>query len=114
VKPIDGYIYGIAHPKFPGCVKIGYTVNPARRLNTLNVGCPVKGYYFAFILASDDAVWAEQECHDLFASQRLQGEWFRADPESAEWTILRNVESVDQLPEDEEERFKSLGRSSEE
>ena len=70
-------IYVISTPDNQFC-KIGYAVNPIKRLATFQTGFPYTLKLVALFEGerSDEADW-----HADYANQRERGEWFRADPE---------------------------------
>lgn len=57
-----------------GYIKIGLSVNPTRRLRTLQSNSPIALRLLGVIAGS--TVFEERRIHDLFASQRQHGEWF--------------------------------------
>lgn len=72
----DGYIYFIQAEN--SLIKIGYSVNPGRRLRFFQIVSPVSlrmlGFYPGY-LADEIAL------HGRFAELRHHGEWFRPSPE---------------------------------
>lgn len=67
---MSGFVYFIA------CgdrVKIGYSVDPAKRLTKINADAPMSCELLGFVSATD---FPEQELHDRFAAVRLHSEWF--------------------------------------
>lgn len=80
-KPTDeitkGFIYFI-QGECGGPIKIGYTIDLAQRLKSLQTGYPDRlELLFAFPGNPED----EKKMHDYFKDFRLQGEWFRSTPE---------------------------------
>lgn len=69
-----GFVYAI---ESDGLVKIGYSTNPKRRLNTIRVNrvshCELLGYVEA-------TRKQEAECHELLKSEHKRGEWFSKGP----------------------------------
>lgn len=64
-------------------VKIGIAERPLRRLAGLQTGCP-----FALMLhetwkLGDISAGTESDIHEMFAHNRLHGEWFDVEPETA-------------------------------
>ena len=61
-------------------VKIGHANHLARRLSTIQIGCPyaidVLTYYW-----SENPEDEEQTLHERFAASRIRGEWFRLTDE---------------------------------
>lgn len=77
-----GYLYAVTHPKLPGLVKIGITINPRRRLHGYNIGCPSKSYRYAFMRSVSDIVRAEAAALSVLDGlcYRRGGEWFICSP----------------------------------
>ena len=70
-----GYVYVIQfNDDFP--VKIGYSVNPLRRLEILQISSPVP-LIFRHLWHTEKARALEQSLHKTFASFRVYGEWFQ-------------------------------------
>lgn len=61
-----------------GPIKIGVSVDPAKRLKGLQTGYPEKLSLLAVIRGQ---AYREPEYHDRFAAHRLHGEWFSPAPE---------------------------------
>ena len=57
-------------------IKIGFTTNPIRRVNTIQVSLPIK---LNVLLIIDGDVKLEKEIHNLFSTIRTRGEWFLFD-----------------------------------
>lgn len=65
-----------------GCVKVGITKNPAKRLGQLKTSCPLPIGMFAVINTGRSrriARYCERELHRLFVDRSINGEWFRFD-----------------------------------
>ena len=56
-----------------GPVKIGHSTAPARRLSSLQTGCPVQ---LRLLSVTDGDEAAERATHERFAGLRIRGEWF--------------------------------------
>lgn len=79
-----GYIYGVTHFLFPGFIKIGKSVNPEKRLQQYNTGCPFKGYRLEFNIWVSRYGAAEWKAHELLKDRRVWAtEWFHIDPYDA-------------------------------
>lgn len=74
---------------FPTLVKIGTTVDPARRLKEIELACArgpewlsdkdnLVSLGFMGLLLGDEEL--EQQLHKAFATHRVSGEWFWLDP----------------------------------
>lgn len=79
-----GQIYIVAHPKHPGCVKIGKAGDAKRRLRDFQIACPHRAYYLIAAFQVADMDTYEAKVHQSLISARLQGEWF-----TIEWTDAR-------------------------
>jgi hypothetical protein len=62
----------------PGFVKIGYTTDLAKRIQALQIGCPLVIEVLAFA-RGDRSV--EQDYHYKFRAWRQSGEWFKLCPD---------------------------------
>lgn len=72
-------------------VKVGMAYNPWYRITELQTGSPVPLHlHNAFPVKSrEDAQSLEREFHEAFAADRLHGEWFEVDADTAEeWLRL--------------------------
>ena len=63
-------------------IKIGYTNNLDRRLETLQIGNPLELELLHVILheTAEEAEEHEAKLHHKFRRHHLRGEWFRARP----------------------------------
>lgn len=71
-----GFVYLIQSDT--GYYKIGKTRNPNNRMRTFNVKLPFEVSY-ACLIKTDHMSALENELHRLYASKRVNGEWFRLD-----------------------------------
>jgi hypothetical protein len=71
------YVIGFEDPQLNGIVKIGVTNNMAKRLQTLQTGCPWRLEVKAMVYRPDSFQF-EGWLHDHFDAQRMRpdGEWF--------------------------------------
>jgi hypothetical protein len=77
-----GYVYLLQSPtKYR---KIGKTKNPNNRLKTFSVKLPFEVEYEALI-QTNNMSQLEVDLHNLFASKRVNGEWFDLSPEDVEY-----------------------------
>ena len=74
-KKFKGYIYFI-QGKCGGAIKIGYSVDPKKRLEVLQTGYPDTLQILLMIPGNEGN---ERIQHRLFEDARLKGEWFRPD-----------------------------------
>ncbi len=71
-----GYVYLLRTIHDSTLYKIGRTNNPDNRLRTFNVKLPFPVEY-EHLIKSDDMYQLESNLHRRFASQRINGEFFR-------------------------------------
>ena len=71
-----GYVYFIQAGGCRGPVKIGFSINPEERLETLQAGNPLALALEAVVPGS---ARDEKRLHAVFADGRMTGEWFRGD-----------------------------------
>ncbi len=69
-----------------GPIKIGYTNDVARRVNSLQMGNPARLRVRAAVVV-EDAPDAEKFLKGLFKESHVRGEWFRPS-----WTVKRFIE----------------------
>jgi hypothetical protein len=70
----SGFVYFVKAPGENGLVKIGWAVDPWKRLSTLQCGSPVELQLVACVPGGPAD---ERAMHRRFASLRAHGEWFR-------------------------------------
>lgn len=76
----DGYLYFIAEtPR--SAIKIGWSLDPCRRLATLQIGNPRKLRILGLIAGTP---YLEDKWHGRFRHLQLRQEWFRGDRELIE------------------------------
>jgi len=73
--PIKGYVYFL---QAGDSIKVGFSVNPWSRAKELQTGNAEKGVLLGTIKGTQ---YDEAAIHEKFSRFRLNGEWFRADPE---------------------------------
>jgi hypothetical protein len=76
-----GYIYAFASPAFPGCIKIGRSIDVERRLAQLNTGCAPDPLVVIATAPSFDNVRDEKIAHQHFSDSREAGEFFHLSEE---------------------------------
>lgn len=94
-----GFIYLVQVRGFD-LVKIGYSIDPAKRLVDLENGSGMCGGLVP-ILRFRGAFAKERTLHARYAEQRLFGEWFIFSGEVAEWAseiILKGHERIEGSP----------------
>lgn len=87
-------IYVIGSPELIG-VKIGISLDPAMRLNTLQAGIPVDlSLYGVLFGMKSDVSYAETIVHQslLESGKRIRGEWFNLPPAEAQSAIFHIVD----------------------
>lgn len=73
-------------------VKIGHTLDLARRVSELQVGCPDQ---LEVLLAIPGDPSDESYLHERFAAQWVRGEWYRLDETISAWIeAARETRSV--------------------
>lgn len=81
---VKGYLYGVVHPSFPGYVKIGKAMDPAKRLISYQTGDPHRRYQMVWTLKTSDYDLAERIAHSRLKALRVRNtEWFRTHPDDA-------------------------------
>lgn len=68
---MTGFVYAI---ESGSAVKIGWAIDPERRLAELNVGSPARHKLLGFVRGTKEH---ECELHRLCVKERIRGEWFR-------------------------------------
>lgn len=99
---MSGFVYFI---QCQDRVKIGYSLDPVKRLTKVNADAP----YSCALLGSVDAdTFPEAELHKRFAAYRVHSEWFWAAPEIIEFIRGKSpdgeVASLPPVPSDRYER----------
>lgn len=71
-----GFVYFVEAPEL-GLIKIGYSLNPERRLRDLRwiLPCEVR-----LLGSRRGSIWVEQELQAEVAEHRVRSEWFRDCP----------------------------------
>jgi len=115
----DGtYIYAIGEVG-GDCIKIGKSVKPEQRINSLSTGTPRELELLAKTNV-ENGTKAERELHEKYDQHRKSGEWFEAVGEVKE-DILRDIEqynedtqknndSNQEITEKDRSRYKSMHR----
>ena len=92
----DGYVYVI---ECEGLYKIGWSKwGPRSRASQMQVGNPFELKVIGAIPGSREN---EAEWHEVFASQRVRGEWFALSQQDIAY-VLNDASEVDQLPGDDD------------
>lgn len=76
----EAWIYFI-QADIGGLIKIGYAADIPKRLNAMQMGCPVQLVVLAQCRGTGTY---ERELHQRFAGHRRHGEWFEPVPELLE------------------------------
>lgn len=77
----SGYVYLIQSPT--GSYKIGRTKDPSNRMKTFTVKLPFEVDYVC-VIETADMYRLEGDLHLRFNSKRVNGEWFRLEPQDVE------------------------------
>lgn len=89
--PAPGYVYAV---ECAGRMKIGYTANIEKRLASFQHSYPRPVYLLFSVKCPNQklARWLESELHAGLAPERLQGEWFVLDQDTAYCVLDRMVD----------------------
>ena len=89
--PADGFVYfAVIGEPYITHVKVGFTTSdPEKRVKSLQTGCPFPIKLLGYVFGSLER---EHELHDVFASDRLSGEWFAYSERVAEIIDLQLVQ----------------------
>jgi hypothetical protein len=82
-EDLQGYVYVISNPAWPGYVKIGCAAEPGKRLIQFNTGSPFRDYSLHDYVYNTDKRRAEAHLHDHLRAYRVDGEWFKLDVDEA-------------------------------
>ena len=92
-RDVPGFVYLFAHSKEPNLYKIGFSVNPLRRLEEV---AKVEGSPISLVcsIPSSDMRRLEWDLHRRYGPFRVRGEWFNlSDGQAAEIAALAEKES---------------------
>lgn len=78
---ISGFIYFLLAEE-SNRVKIGYSIDPNLRLDTLQTGCPDELKLLKLVPGTQEQ---ETECHKKWSGLRVRGEWFHASKPLLDW-----------------------------
>ena len=75
---VEGHVYLIHNPRFPGWVKVGRAYDPVDRLASYQTSSPHRDYQLLHSFHCGDARQGEREAHDMMESACIErsGEWF--------------------------------------
>ena len=77
-KDLDGFVYVVTSPKWPGLVKVGKSRDPISRVGSANTWSPERCYVLEEYDFFQDYHAAERVVHQELAYCRVTGtEWFR-------------------------------------
>ncbi len=93
----SGFLYVVTHPKHPGWVKVGQTINTRSRLSSYQTGDPDRGYLLYVAAPTLGRRHAEWLAHKtlLRLGYEKKNEWFRVSAEVAERVVRRAVAEAD-------------------
>lgn len=91
VQPTDGFVYVM---ECGGLYKIGWSVNPRKRVLTLQIGSPLP---IKLVGVIEGSLTNEAEWHHAYRDKRVHGEWFALTEEDVSH-ILCDSFGIDQLP----------------
>lgn len=102
-KPCHLYLVGHEHNDLGYAVKVGITESLGGRLAQLQTGsCEELVLFYSFRLPSRSlAAEAERRFHEMYAPERIRGEWFSVEPGLAQFAAGSIVVGVldDRLPQ---------------
>jgi len=75
----SGYVYIVTNPAWPGCLKVGHTVDRVTRLSQYMTYDPYGDYRMEFYCRCEDRAAAEKEFKQKHGLCRVSGEWFRME-----------------------------------
>ena len=77
VSSKEGYVYVIGNLLHKVC-KIGFSVNPKKRIKSIQTGCP---FILNTLLLFEADKYTETKLHHTYARYRKSGEWFSIEGE---------------------------------
>ena len=75
--PQTAYVYATKSDAFPGLIKIGRTVDVAKRIASFNTACAPAPHMVVALAPTFDYARDEKAAHDFFAQVRKEGEFFQ-------------------------------------
>ena len=75
----EGYIYFIHATEEPFYIKIGCSVEPCKRFNSIQTASPISLEPLVMVLVPHMTQF-EKLFHEYFAKKRIRGEWFDIEP----------------------------------
>jgi hypothetical protein len=84
---VSRYVYFI-QAEIGGPVKIGVAQDVSKRLAAMQIGSPFPLRVVKVIDTGSGGYYLERKLHERFAHLRERGEWFRVDPEFADFVSL--------------------------
>lgn len=88
------YLYLMRHRN--GLTKIGRSHNPRAREKTLQAEDP----FLELIYKAESLGWLEKRFHDMFADDRVRGEWFELPDHRVDWIKYYCDEKIKAMQED--------------
>jgi len=86
VKFLEGFVYLLVNPSFPGWIKVGMTIDYEKRLRAYNIpNDPHQAFTFITVKWTHDRRSHEKELLGRFAgvADRSNGEWFKIEVDKA-------------------------------
>ena len=83
---MSGYVYLIGSPTF-GWYKIGKSKTPEVRVKDLGILLPFKLHIIG-VWAAENHHLMETALHEMYASCRINGEWFEFSKKEAMWWVV--------------------------
>jgi hypothetical protein len=92
---VEGFIYILSNPAWPGYLKIGCAIDPINRCASYQTGSPLRDYQLEHYIYSADRKRLERRIHSaLKQSRSATSEWF-------EVSLERAIQCLDQFADDE-------------
>lgn len=85
---VDGFVYVVESPSFPGWVKIGSTLDLKGRINSYQTYSPFADFQLSYASYFTNRMLAEADIHTILQVFRGKGEWFSVTPDQAKEVIL--------------------------
>ncbi|AKN44348.1 hypothetical protein BI021_gp009 [Salmonella phage NR01] len=87
----EGFVYIMQDSKCPEFIKVGKSIEPARRLEEANCFSPEKSFRILRWFFCEDAYSVENLVHRTFKDYNTTGEWFKLNPSLVEELIKTQI-----------------------
>lgn len=75
-RVVEGFVYIVTNPAFPGWIKIGCAMNMPSRIEAFNTGDPQRAYHVEYKVYNSHRERAERVVFTRLQHYRGKGEWF--------------------------------------